>query len=207
MTTILRFCALSLAIAATPAWAQEDEPSSATTKKNSWRENAVTRCVQQYSAEQCQNEEFLEENFHVNSLEIAHRAAIRRNQSAEKAMREVILQYACNDSPKEVCEGNQSAQCIAEVTQTCAKLKRETAACVQHAKQGCVSTADPGTCFQQHKAQCPSEKKQPIAQLLSKYPNLSASQKAQLMTTAQTLEKKTRGWWSNLVSWISTPLN
>lgn len=206
MTTTFRFCALALAIAATTALAQEDNLSPESSK-TSWRENAIARCVQQYSAEQCQDEEFLEANFHVNSLEIAHRAAIRRNQSAQKAMHEVILQYACNDSPGEVCAGNESTSCITSVTQTCAKLKAEAVACVQYAKQGCISTANPNTCFQQQKAQCPSEKKQPIAQLLAKYPKLSASQKSHLITTAQTLEKKTSGWWSNLVNWITTPFN
>lgn len=205
MTTTIRICALSLAIAATHVAAQEEElPANA---KNTWRENAIARCIQQHSAEECQDEEFLEENFHVNSLEIAHRAATRRNQIAEKAMHEVILQYACNDSPNKVCSGNESAQCVTTVTHTCTKLKTEANACIQHAKQGCASTSDPTSCYKQQKAHCPSQKKQPIAQLLKKYPKLTASQKTQLTSTAQALEKKTSGWWSDLVNLLATPFN
>lgn len=205
MTTTIRICALSFAIAATATWAQE-EALSPENQRSTWRENTIARCLQQYSAEQCQDDNFLEENFHINSLEVAHRAAIRRNQMAEKAMHEVILQYACNDSPSAVCDDN-SPQCVTTVTQTCSKLKAEAKACVQYAKQGCASTANPASCFKQQKAQCPSEKKQPMAQLLAKYPKLSASQKSHLITTAQTLEKKTSGWWSNLTNWLTTPFN
>lgn len=202
MTTTIQFCALSLAIITTTAWAQENN-SPSNNSRPSWKENAIARCVEQYGEEQCQDEEFLEANFHITSLGVAHRAAIRRNRSAEKAMHEVILQYACNDSPKKVCADNESTQCITEVTQTCIKLKKEVAACFQDAKQNCAPTADPNTCFAQNVAQCPSPKKQPIAELLKKYPKLSAAQRSKLITTAQTLEKKTSGWWSNLVDWIT----
>lgn len=197
------------------AWAQEENSSvdaandavKTETVNSSWRENTIARCEQQYSVEQCQDENFLEENFHVNTLEIAHRAAIRSKQLFEKAKREITLQYACNDSPKEVCEGSEeSAQCVMNVAQTCAQLKQEAAMCIQSAKQGCASTANPAACFKQQQERCPSPKKQPVAQLLAKYPKLSASQKSQLITTAQTLEKKTGSWWSDLVSWIATPL-
>lgn len=206
MNSTFRICALSLAIAASAVSAQEEESTPENTR-STWRENVVARCTQQYSAEQCADSEFLEENFHVNSLEIAHRAAMRRNQSAEKAMHEVILQHACNDSPSKVCGSKESAQCIVDVTQTCAKLKREARACVQNIKNGCASTANPSSCFKQQVAQCPSEKELPIAKLLAKYPKLSEAQKVKLTKTAAQLDAKTSGWWSNLVDWLTTPLS
>lgn len=207
MATTIRICALSLAITtATAAWAQ-DEESATSPKNNSWRSNVITRCLEQYSAEQCQDNEFLEENFHVSSLETAHRAAIRRNRMAEEAMRELVLQYTCSDSPAKTCGDDDSAQCIATVTQTCAKLKTEAALCIKAAETGCANTNNPASCYKQQVARCPSIKKQPINQLLAKYPKLSASQKAKLVSTAKTLDAKTRGWWSDLASWLTSPFN
>ncbi len=206
MITTTRICALTLALTAGIACAQEGE-SSPQREPASWGETAIARCLEQYSSEQCQDPEFLEENFHVNSLEIAHRAAIRRNQEANRAMREVILQYACNGSADKVCTGNDSAHCRAEIQQTCATLKHEANACIQFARQGCASTSEPSACMQQQVAKCPSMKKQPVAQLLAKYPKLSASQKSKLAATAQALEEKTGGWWSNLRGWLINPFN
>lgn len=196
---------LALSIAATsfiaaPAQAQEDASADA---NKTWRENTIARCMQQYSVEQCQDEEFLEENFHVNSLEIAHRAAIRRKQQNDKALHELILQRVCTASPSTVCD--DSEQCIAEVTRTCATLKAEATACVQRAKTNCSTTNDPSSCYQAQVAQCPSTKKLTIAELLAKYPKLSDSQKARLISTAAQLDAKTSGWWSNLVNWLTTP--
>lgn len=203
--TTLRICALALVIAATTASAQEEDPSPAK-KVSSWRDGVVARCLQQYDAEQCSDDEFLEAHFNISALETAHKAAIRRNRMAYEAMHEVILQYACNDSPDEVC-GDAAAQCIATVTRTCAQLKAEAANCQQSAATGCATTANPTSCYKQLAAHCPSTKKQPINQLLAKYPKLSASQKAQLVSTAQTLEAKTSGWWSELTSWLTSPFN
>ncbi|MFT3930318.1 MAG: hypothetical protein QM709_08490 [Spongiibacteraceae bacterium] len=203
--TTLRICALSLVIAATAASAQEEDQSP-TQKVSSWRDGVVARCLQQYSAEQCSDDEFLEAHFNINTLETAHKAAIRRNRMADTAMHELILQYACNDSAADVC-GDEGAQCIATLTRNCATLKAEAATCLKSAESGCATTANPTSCYKQLAARCPSTKKQPIAQLLAKYPKLSASQKAKLISTAQTLEAKTDNWWSELTSWLTSPFN
>lgn len=196
-----RISALSLALIAATAAAQQDD-AAPSANSPSWRESAVARCQQQYSEEQCQDRDFLEENFHIESLEAAHRAATRRNRLADRAMRELILQRACTASPSKVCGGDAEVQCLAEIMQTCATLKSEAAACVQNAKNSCALTADPGVCFQQQLTQCPSTKKMPVEQLLAKYPKLSAAQKNRLVVAANDLDARTRGWWSNLVGWL-----
>ncbi len=200
-----RFSALVMAMIATTAWAQ-DNNAAAANNAGSWRENAIARCTQQYSAEQCQDDEFLEANFHVNSLEVAHRAAMQRNQQEKKALRELTLQRICSISAGTACASDANiAQCTAQVEQSCVAFQAEADNCAQSAQQTCANEVDPNACYQRRTAQCPSFKKQPIEQLLAKYPRLSAAQKSRLIAAAAELDAKTGGLWSNLVEWLKTP--
>lgn len=203
MTNTFRFTTLTIAIIATTAWAQDENSAS---DNATWRDNTIARCTQQYSAEQCQDSEFLEANFHVNSLEVAHRTAIQRNQQAQKALRELTLQRVCSISASDNCANDaDAAQCIAQITQACTALKAEADNCVQNAQLTCANDTDPSGCYKRRLAFCPSLKKQPIEQLLAKYPRLSASDKSRLIAAAAELDAKTSGWWSNLIARLTTP--
>lgn len=205
MISKFQISALSMAIICTAAWAQEESAATDTAASSSWRDGVLARCMEQYSTEQCQDSEFLEENFHAATLETAHRTAIRRSKLAHKAMRELILQRVCSTSPSKVCD--DSSQCVTEVKATCTTLQAEAATCAQQAKSSCISAANPRACYQQQVAQCPTEKKLSVEQLLVKYPKLSAAQQARLRSAAAQLDAKTQGWWSNLVDWLTNPFS
>lgn len=196
----------AIAVIATGVSAQDD-PSALDGNASGWRESVMARCVQEYSAEQCEDSEFLEENFHVKTLEIARRAATQRNRQEEKALRELTLQRVCGVPASRICaQDSNAAQCIAQIEQACATLKAEAYDCAKRAPLGCANEADPQACTQRRMALCPSFKKQPIQQLLAKYPRLSAAQKSRLTAAAAELDAKTKGWWSNLSSWLKLPL-
>ena len=193
----------SNAIFATAAWAQE-ENSTSDSSGTSWRDSTIARCIQQYSAEQCQDSEFLETNFHVKTLEIAHRTATQRSEQEKKALRELTLQRVCPFPASDVCANDANAAlCAVQIAQACAMLKAEADNCVRNSLAAC--NADRNACSQRQIALCPSLKKQPIAQLLAKYPRLTDTQKAHLVATAAEIDAKTSGWWSNLVAWLKTP--
>ena len=202
--TIVTLIASSIAFSAA---AQTENESAGEDAHRSWLDNTIARCVQQYSAEQCQNQEFLDEHFQVTSLQVAHRAASRRNEEAGKALRELTLQRVCNDAPAKSCAstGVDVAQCSAEITQACATLQAEAAACVQNATSLCIDNVDPNACYRQQLALCPSAKKQPIEQLLAKYPKLTAAQKSRLINAAAELDAKYGSWWSDMVAWLKAP--
>lgn len=204
MTNPFRFTTLAVAIIANTVWAQDENSTAGST--TNWRESTIARCMQQYSAAQCQDSEFLEANFHINSLEVAHRAAIQRNQQAQKALRELTLQRVCSVSANDNCANDaNAAQCIAQLTQACAMLKTEADNCVKSAQLTCANDADPSSCYTRRLTFCPSIKKQPIEQLLAKYPRLSVSEKSRLIAAATELDAKTSGWWSNLIARLITP--
>ena len=200
-----KLTALATTLMVTSAWAQEE--SSAPDKGSaSWRESAIARCTQQYSAEQCQDNEFLEANFHVDSLEVAHRAAMQRNQQAQHALRELTLQRVCSVAASDNCASDvDAAQCIVQIEQACATLKVEAENCIRNAQLTCANDTDPSACSKRRIALCPSLNKQPIEQLLAKYPRLSAEQKSRLIASATELDAKTSGWWSNLIARLKTP--
>ncbi|HEY3700143.1 MAG TPA: hypothetical protein VGK97_12465 [Spongiibacteraceae bacterium] len=203
MFNTYRLTALAAALFAITAFAQEERPPTEDSNA-SWLENTIARCEQQYSAEQCRDQQFLEDNFHVGSLQTAHRVATQRNQQATKALRELTLQRVCNTSPSSSCTGADAAQCSVEISQACAVLKAEAAACIQNAKTLCVSSVDPSACVKQQSALCPAADKQPLDKLLAKYPKLTAQQKSRLIAAAAELDAKSSGWW-NLVGWLKSP--
>jgi len=198
---------LAASLLATSVWTQAEDPAS-DNGNLTWREGAIARCTQQYSAAQCQDSKFLEENFHVNSLETAHRVAMQRNQQVQKALSELTLQRVCSASASDNCASDaNAAQCIVQIEQACATLKAEAENCVRNAQSSCVSDADPSTCSKNRIALCPSLKKQPIEQLLAKYPRLNAAEKSRLIATAAEIDAKTTNWWSNLTQWLTAPLS
>jgi hypothetical protein len=202
----VRIGTLAVALLAGSAWAQGEEADSAS-KNNSVYDSVSARCTQQYSAEQCRDRDFLDENFHLSSLEAAHRIAMQRAQDERKALRELTLQRVCSISINDNC-GNDAnpAQCAAQLEEACATLKNQATACIQNAQINCVNDTDPNACYKRHIALCPSLKKQPIAQLLAKYPRLTSTQRSRLLTAAAELDAKTSGWWSNLITLLKTPL-
>lgn len=204
-TLAIAIIAASSVVAAT-AWAQAEPASD--DSGTSWRESTIARCTQQYSAAQCQDSEFLEENFHVNSLEIAHRTAMHRNQQAQKALRELTLQRVCSVSASDNCANDaNAAQCIVQIEQACATLKAEAENCVRNAQSTCASDANPSMCSKNRIALCPSLKKQPIEQLLAKYPRLNAAEKSRLIAAAAEIDAKSTNWWSDLTGWLAAPLS
>ncbi len=201
-----RISALAFALVAATASAQEENASTDSTA-NTWRESAIARCTEQYSAEQCADPQFLEEHFHVDTLEIAHRAGIRRTMLMNKAVRELTLQRICNNSASDNCANDaHQAQCVAQIEQSCAMLQAEAQTCIANAKQACSNSFDASTCESNQTVLCPSLKKQSIEQLLAKYSKLTDAQKTRLTQIAAELDAKTSGWWSNLIGWLTSPL-
>jgi len=199
-----RYSALALALIATAALAQEssnDNADDGSANSGTWREGVMAQCQQQFSAEQCSDPQFLEDQFHLQSLEIAHRAAMRRTGVEKQALRELTLQRVCNVSSSASCSGNNDPRCVVQVEQACATLKAQAAACIQTAKNYCASVAD-SNCLAQQIARCPSAKKQPIEQLLAKYPKLSTEQKFRLAQIAQELDAKQGNWFTRLLSQV-----
>lgn len=197
MTSSFRYSTFALALLSIAAVAQQDE-NSTTEQSNSWRENVIAECQRQFTSEQCQDPAFLEENFHLQSLETAHRAAIRRTDLERRALNELTLQRICAVSPSSACATTNDPRCAAQVEQTCANLKNEAAACVQNAKNYCASASD-ANCFAQQTLHCPSAKKQPVEKVLAKYPKLSLEQKLRLTRIAQELDAKQGNWFSRLL--------
>jgi hypothetical protein len=203
----LALSSLALAIIAGSALAQEENPA-ADDNATSWRDSTIAQCTQQYSAEQCADSEFLEEHFHVKTLEIAHRAAMQRNKQEEKALHELTLQRVCSIPARANCANDAAAaECIVQIEQACAILKAEATNCVQNALLTCSHEDNPSACAKLRVSFCPSLKKQPIEQLLAKYPRLSSAQKAHLRATATELDAKLGSWWSNLIARLKMPFH
>jgi hypothetical protein len=182
--------------------ASADAPADADAK-STFRQSTITRCEQQYSVEQCQDEQFLEDNFHLNSLEVALRAAGRRNQLERDALRELTLQHLCDQSPSSVCAGaDDPARCAEEIVQSCTTLATRTANCQQSAKLVCADAAATGACLKQQIAFCPSIKKQKVEELLAKYPQLNLEQKNRVVKTAQEMDGQPSAWLANMVGWL-----
>lgn len=193
-------CAVCAAFATPAAVAQEETADLET--RPTWRENAVARCEAQHGAEQCADPQFLEENFHVETLDIAHRAAARRSRLEREAMREVTLQYLCDRSPGKTCAAApQPGVCASQIAQQCQALAREAGHCVANARAQCARGGAGSACVKQRSAQCPSIKKQPLPAVLAKYPKLDPEQKLRIAKAAQRLDAQ-QSWFSNVLDWI-----
>lgn len=187
------------AVFAAVAGAQSSDTADAAPA--TFREGIVARCEQQYSAEQCQDEQFLNENFHLQSLDTAHRAGIRRDKVQRSALRELTLQRACNDPFSKVCGAAEDPQrCVTDLVQSCTVLKNQTVDCLQNVQSSCAADSNRSACIQQQAARCPSIKKQPAEVLLAKYPKLTPAQKNQLANTAQQLDAEQSYWPSQLLN-------
>lgn len=190
----LRFLAVPLLLVAALAGAEEKE-------NNSWLENTIATCIKEHGETLCQDREFLNENYHVDTLQIAHRAAIRGNREEQRALREVVLQQLCDKSPEKSCTGSGNRQCVAQVSNLCANMNVQAAQCVARVEQMCANNAM-NNCKAKSVTQCPSAKKQKIAVLLSKYPRLSPEQKHNVALVAQGLEKQNAGLVDKLLGWL-----
>ncbi len=197
MLNFSRYSILAAAICCATAYAQDDINDDKV-ESNSWRENRIAECQQQFGAEQCSDPQFLEEQFHIKSLEVAHDAGRRRAKLEKEAERELTLQRVCNVSPATACKNNATPQCVQQVQQSCSQLKTQVARCLQNAKTYCASAAIPN-CMKQRTAQCPSAKKQPLAQFFAKYPKLAPDQKMRLTKLAQELDAKQGNWFTRLL--------
>jgi hypothetical protein len=165
------------------------------------RDSIVAKCEQQYSASQCQDEQFLNENFHLQSLDVAHRAGIRRDKVQRSALRELTLQRACNEPFSKVCGAAEDPQrCVTDLVQSCTVLKNQTVDCLQNVQHSCAADSNRSACIQQQAARCPSIKKQPTEVLLAKYPKLSPAQKNLLANTAQQLDAEQSYWPTGLLN-------
>ncbi len=199
----LRSCVLLAAALTTAIANAQQDDNEATTAKLSWRESVIARCAEQYSAAQCQDEQFLEENFHLESLETAHRTAARRNQLEKAALRELTLQRICDKSASGNCAGaSDPAQCAVEITQSCQALATQTASCQQNAKLVCATDTTTSNCIKVQSANCPSVKKQSLPDFLAKYPSLTSAQIHHLTYASKQLDAAQGSWFSDLLNWL-----
>jgi hypothetical protein len=188
----LRRSLLALLVAgATTASAQQQEAEPG---KPSWLDGVRAQCEQQYSAEQCQDHEFLNQNFHVDSLQAAHRTAIKRRSQEETALRELLLQRACTNR-QAYCAQSGAAGCAAQLAQMCTAIAQQAKACIAQAKQFCATYQVDSNCVSQRQLQCPSAKKQSIDALLVKYPKLSTQQQLQIRQAALRMDSDFGGSW------------
>lgn len=168
----------------------------------SWLDGVRSRCEQQYSADQCRDDRFLDEKYNVESLQVAHKAAIRHRELEQKALRELLLQRVCNNKAA-YCANNASAGCAGQLAQMCAAIKQQAATCLAQAKQYCTAFPHNDDCLDQRQAQCPSAKKQSLDQLLAKYPKLSAQQQAHVRQVAQQIDTNLNtNWIGDLFRWL-----
>jgi hypothetical protein len=198
---IFRSALLAILVAAATVGAQEPEQQEqeqqqepAAVAKDSWLDNVRAQCEQQYSVEQCQDRDFLNQNFHVDSLQAAHLTAIQRRNQEDRALRELLLQRACNNR-KTYCAQNAAAGCAAQLAQMCTAIAQQATACLNQARQYCTTFPQNAGCLKQRQAQCPSAKKQSLEALLAKYPKLSAQQQEQVRQTARNIDSNLGGNW------------
>lgn len=175
--------------ATTAAGAQEPEPDNI-----SWLDGVRAQCEQQYDAERCKDHEFLNQNFHVDSLQAAHRSAIQRRGQEERALRELLLQRACNNR-KAYCAQNAAAGCAAQLAQMCTAIAQQAKACLGQAKAYCNAYQSEPDCLRLRQSQCPSAKKQSIDAFLVKYPKLSTQQQEQVRQAALRMDADFGGSW------------
>jgi hypothetical protein len=184
-------------VAASAANAQEP----AATEPN-WLDGVKSRCEQQYSAEQCGDEQFLNEKFNVESLQTAHKAAIRHHDLEERALRELLLQRACNNKAA-YCATSATVGCKQQLAQMCAAIVQQATTCLSQARQYCATFPQNADCLGQRQAQCPSAKKQSTDALLAKYPKLSAQQQAHVRQLAQQIDANLNtSWVGDLFRWL-----
>jgi len=169
--------------------------------ETNWLDNTIATCQQEFNADSCGDPEFLEEHYHVRSLQAAHKASMRSRLEEQKALRELSLQHLCGHSPKKYCEGDATGDCIAQIQQMCLDISQRAAQCVAQAEPLCASNTA-GDCLARQTAYCPSAKKQPIGALLAKYPKLSPAQKNRLVQVAEQLDQKDRSLIGQLFQWL-----
>lgn len=165
----------------------------------------VARCEQQFSVEQCQDSDFVERNApsatpSLDTLEIARRAAVRRAQLENRALRELTLQRLCAAPTDVACANIEAGQCAAQIAEACATLTREADACAADAQTWCATNAkDTAKCVDAKIAFCPSVKPQRIDKLLAKYPKLKPQQRAKLTQIAEQIDSKQDNWLERLL--------
>jgi hypothetical protein len=181
---------------AAPTSNNEQAPAAA-----SWIDSARDLCAQQYSIEQCQDEEFLEQNFHVRDLQTAHRAAIRRNELERRALHELLLQRTCG-KPAAYCAIDAAPDCATQLQQMCTAIQRQAATCQSNAALYCATAGQSSNCLKQRQALCPTAKKQTVDKLLAKYPRLTLQQQAHVRQVAQQIDANQGNWIGNLFRWL-----
>jgi hypothetical protein len=165
----------------------------------SWLDSTIAACAQKYTAERCQDPQFLEQHYHVTTLQVAHKTARRRQQEQRRALSELTLQRVC-DHPQKACADGDNL-CVMQTQQRCANLEQRAAQCLVQAKSFCAQNPAPG-CAQQQTGRCPSADEQKIDELLAKYPLLTAEQKNQMRRVAQQLDDNNRGAIGRLWHWL-----
>jgi hypothetical protein len=183
------FASLVAAAAISSAQQQDEEP-----EKASWLDGVRAQCAEQYSADQCADPDFLNANFHVDSLQAAHRTAIKRRGEEDRALRELLMQRACN-SKKAYCEQNPGTGCAEQLKLMCTAFEQQVKRCLVQAKLYCTAYAAESGCTRERQAQCPAIKRQSVDKLLEKYPKLSAQQQENVRATAGKLDKNLGGSW------------
>lgn len=127
----------------------------------------------------------------ADTLEVARRAAVRRNRQEQRAIRELLVQSTglCQRSnPEQYCPSGNRVGCAAQLKQTCASLANRATQCKAQAKQFCTQQRGGNRCMEQVSRQCPSAKRQDIDTLLARYHDLTPAQKARVKQLAKELE-------------------
>ena len=177
----------------------EDEDDGGTAA--SWLNQTIAQCQQEYDEQSCQDPEFLEQHYHVRTLQIAHKASIRHTQEERRALGELMLQRLCSQDLKKYCAVDGSTDCIPRTQQTCANIQRYAVACVTNAQQFCAENPQDG-CLQSMGGHCPTSKKLNIDVLLAKYPKLTGPQQTHIRQVAAQIDASTRGLIGDLLSWF-----
>lgn len=162
-----------------------------------WLESARVACAEEFGDDaRCDDQRFLQQQYAPETIattrDVARRAAIRRNGDEKRALREVLVKHTglCNQKPAQYCPPNNLEACAEQLRQTCTVIKQQIAMCEMQTANYCAQHNGGGKCVEAMANQC-GTKKQSIDQILAKYPDLSASQKAKLKQVATQLEENT----------------
>jgi hypothetical protein len=184
------------------ALADEAGDDSAAAVDNNWLGTTVAQCEQEFDKDRCADPQFLEEHYHVESLQVAHKAAQRHSKEEKRATRELLLQRLCTKDLKKYCAAEGSVNCLPRTQQLCASIVSEAAQCIGQAKQYCAENPQESNCLANMTAHCPVVKKQTIAVFLARYPKLTDPQRVQLAQMAQQLDNNTRSFIGSLFKWL-----
>lgn len=204
-TALLRLTLLAAAVAGATAATAQQQDTPSLEQLESLRSAA---CAQPDADGRCPAEADPEDATgaepaaSTHTLDIAHKAAIRQREVERRALRELLLQRACNNR-KAYCAQNAAPGCAEQLAQMCTAVAQQAAACAKQAVAYCATFPQIPNCVAQRQAQCPSAKRQRIDVLLAKYPQLSAQQVEHVKNVARQIDANLgSSWVGDLFRWL-----